>query len=71
MGLITEKIDIKINNGTYRHFEELGYKIPKHYNEKKKKWVISTGAFLTINVADLPEGSGIEIECKCDNCKKI
>ena len=70
MGLITETIDIKTNNGTYQYFEKLGYKIPKHYNEKKKKWAISTGETFTVNVKDLPKGSGIKIKCKCDNCNK-
>ena len=39
MGLLTETVEIKINNRTYKHFEDLGYEIPRHYNDKKKKMV--------------------------------
>ena len=53
MGLLTETVEIKINNRTYKHFEDLGYEIPRHYNGKKKKWLITTGATITVKVSDL------------------
>ena len=70
MGLLSETVEIKINNSTYKHFEDLGYKIPRHYNEKKKKWQISTGEIITVKVCDLHKGSGIDVECQCDCCNK-
>ena len=71
MGLLTETVEIKINNRTYKHFEDLGYEIPRHYNCKKKKWLITTGATITVKVSDLYKGSGVEVECECDCCHKI
>ena len=71
MGLLTETVEIKINNRTYKHFEDLGYEIPRHYNGKKKKWLITTGATITVKVSDLYKGSGVKVECECDCCHKI
>ena len=71
MGLLTKTVEIKINNKTYKHFEDLGYTIPRHYNARKKKWQISTGETITVNVNDLYRGSGVNVECQCDCCNKI
>ena len=37
MGLLTETVEIKINNRTYKHFEDIGNEIQRHYNSKRKK----------------------------------
>lgn len=70
MGLITENVELKVNNRTYKYYEKLGYQIPRHYNSKKKKWLISTGEIITVSVLDLPLNSGIKVECRCDDCNK-
>lgn len=71
MGLLTKTVDVRVNGSTYKHFEDLGYEIPKHYNQKKKKWLISTNEYITVDVFDLYKGSAILVKCECDNCKKI
>lgn len=71
MGLLTETLEVKINTNTYKHYEDLGYEIPRHYNEKKKKWVLSIGERITVKATDLYENSGEKVDCQCDNCKKI
>lgn len=71
MGLLTETVKIKVNNRTYKYYESLGYKIPKKYNEKKKKYVLSLNESFEIKVHDLQRGSGVIVTCQCDNCEKV
>ena len=71
MGLLTNTVNIVINNNTYKHYEDLGYKIPRHYNEKKKKWQISVGEKIIVEVNDLHKGSAVPVEYQCDSCGEI
>ena len=71
MGLLTQKVDIKINNRTYKYYEDLGYVIPRYYNKKKKKWQLITGSIISVKIEDLQRGSGVKVQCQCDYCKNI
>lgn len=51
MGLLTETLEVKINTNTYKHYEDLGYEIPKHYDLAEEKileeWVSQHEQYLS------------------------
>ena len=53
--ILTREINIKISEGNYQYYDDLGYDI-------------SIGEIVEIPVALLPKGSHYKILCKCDNC---
>jgi hypothetical protein len=55
--IVTEKVEIKLNNKTNNHYLSLGYKI-------------DNGSFF-VNVSDLPDSSRMEVECVCDYCLSL
>ena len=67
MGLISKEVEINIVGRNYKHYEELGYHIPRVKN-KQGKMVIPTGAKIVVKVEDLTKGSKTIVECMCDRC---
>ena len=57
--LITKTVKVRWHGNNRKHYEGLGYKFTKIGDE------------FEIKVKDLPKGSHIEVDCACDNCKKI
>lgn len=71
MGLILpQKVKIKISSANWKHFEELGYEIPKKRGDKHKI-VADTTAYIIVNVEDLPYRSHQLVDIKCDYCGKV
>lgn len=67
MGLLTQESEVVIHNKTIKHYESLGYKIPK----RRDKWgdiTVPRGTKIKVKVEDLTHGSKIKVEVKCDNC---
>lgn len=69
MGLIDTMIEVAIASSNYKHYENLGYKIPRHLN-KRGKTKISIGEKILVHSKDLI-GQGYNVTVECDNCKKI
>lgn len=40
MGLLTKEVEVVVNPRNIKHYEDLGYDIPKHYDKNKKKMFI-------------------------------
>lgn len=51
----------------YKHYEDLGYKIPKYKNYCGRT-VVKRGTVVTVDVKDLPRYSKVNVLLKCDNC---
>jgi len=71
MGLITEKINVKLSSKNIKYYESLGYVIPR----VKTKWYdvsVLRGTEIEIFVNDLSYGSGEFVDCICDGvcCNK-
>lgn len=69
MGLITKEVEVVLANKNIKHFEDLGYPIPR----KKDKWGklrIPRGTVITVKVKDLPDGSRSLVDIECDQCGK-
>jgi len=67
--LLTKEVEVILHNKTIQHFEEKGYEIPR-YKDKEYRWLVKRGTKIAVNVEDLTEGSGINVEIMCDQCKK-
>lgn len=65
--LITEEVEVKLHSKNIKHYERLGYKIPRR-KDKWGKYNIEEGTFITVNVSDLLPYSASMIQCLCDYC---
>lgn len=50
MGLITNEVEITLNNRTIRWYENKGYEIPKYYNKKRCKYITKSGTKIKVKV---------------------
>ena len=67
MGLITKEIDVCIVSNNYKHYEDLGYHIPKEINKNGKE-IIKSGTHIKVKVCDLPKNSHYDVDVECDHC---
>lgn len=68
MGLILpQKVKIKISSANWKHFENLGYDIPRKIGDKNKI-VADTNTYIDVNVEDLSYRSHQLVKIKCDYC---
>lgn len=70
MAIKEEKILIKPKGATIKHYERLGYQIPRKEN-KFGKLVIDCDKMIEVKVNDLPVGSTQKVTKICDVCNKI
>jgi hypothetical protein len=66
--LLTKEVEIIPCGKDRKRYEDLGYKIPLHWDEANKKWSMPRGTRIKIKVEDLPLNSSQLVECQCDNC---
>lgn len=71
MGIISKKIDVRLNGYVVDYYEKLGYEIPRI--RKNNKWIVPQNATITVKVSDLPESSNlnVDVQCDCTECNKI
>lgn len=69
MSLLTTEVEIALNSRNYKHYESLGYEIPK-YLDRTNTWRIKFGTKILVNVKDLQHGSAVLVKVKCDDCGK-
>lgn len=67
MGLITKEVEVCIVNNNYKHYEDLGYYIPKEVNKNGKE-IIKSGTYIKVNTDDLPKDSHYKVDVLCDCC---
>ena len=58
MGLISKTVNVKWHGKTRNYYESLGYVYTKNGDEFEAK------------VEDIPKGSHVKVNCKCDGCGK-
>ena len=63
-------IEIELKRGNYKHYESLGYEIPKCKN-KEGKLILLTGRKILVHQNDIPEKAKVKINVICDCCGKI
>lgn len=76
MGILTKEVEIKMNTKTVKHYESLGYEIPKKKATElsrktyKKEYVYDFKSPIKVKVEDLTKGCKAVIRVKCDICKQ-
>lgn len=65
--ILQETVTIKINNKNIKHYESLGYIIPR-YKNKCGSFFVKRGTKIEVKVSDLTKGSNVKVLCKCDLC---
>lgn len=71
MGLITKEVEVILNGSNIKHYENIGYKIPRRIKGKYGKPTVPLNTKINVNVNDLPKNSNIKIQYECDGCGKI
>lgn len=66
--LLTKEVEIGLSSINIKHFENLGYKLPKYYEVKSCKWKVKRGTKLIVPVDVLPKTSKIKVKVLCDYC---
>ena len=68
--LISETVEIQLSSGNIKHYESLGYFIPR-IKDDHYRWTVLKGTKIKVKVLDLPRGSSSAIvKVKCDYCGK-
>lgn len=65
--LLTEEVEVGLSSNNLKHFEELGYKIPRR-NNNKGKLIFIKGAKIHVKVEHLLDNSKVNVDIKCDGC---
>ena len=65
MGLLSTEVEVRVNGATAKHYESLGYILPKKPNGK-----LDYSKTIIVKVDDLPQGSGEKVDVEYDCCHK-
>lgn len=65
MGLVKQEIDVKVGSANAKHYESLGYDIPRKENGRR-----IMGSYITVQIKDLPKVSGVKVSVECDICHR-
>lgn len=65
--LLTKEIEMNINNGNVRRYEELGYKIDKVVG-KTERLAIKPNTKILVKIEDIPKMSHVKVNVTSDNC---
>lgn len=68
--LLTKEVEVRARSRNVKHFESLGYKIPREKDERGRLR-IPKNATIKVKVEDLPDGSNELVEYQCDDCGDI
>ena len=70
MGLLTKEVEVNLAGVNVKHFESLGYTIPRIKN-KYGEMVCPQNTKLKVKTEDLKLGSTCKVTVQCDECFKI
>jgi len=67
--LLTKEVEINLKGSKPKHYESLGYEIPKKIGAKGKE-VCDYSKSILVKIEDLPHSSEVIIKLQCDYCGK-
>lgn len=67
--ILVNTIEISVNGKKVKHYESLGYNIPK-WKDKNGRVKVKRGTIMSVKIEDLPTASRELIPYKCDYCEK-
>lgn len=68
--LITKELEIKLNSTSIKHYEELGYIIPRYIDKNGIVRFMAKNKLL-VKATDLPKYSKVRVDTKCDGCGEL
>ncbi len=68
--LLTKEVEVVLSSSNSKHYSDLGYDIPKT-KDKRGRYTTPKGTKITVKVEDLPKGSSVNIQYKCDICGEV
>ena len=73
MGLLTKEVEVSLHPSNIKHYESLGYVIPRYRNNNDNKGImrIKRGTKITVKTSDLYPSSRVMVEIECDKCKSV
>lgn len=69
MGLISKEVEVRLVAQNIKYYENLGYTIPRKI-DKNGCMCVPMNSTITVSIDDLPLGSGVFVDLKCDCCNK-
>ena len=69
MGLLSTEVEVTLNSATIKHYEALGYEIPRIRN-KHRKISVPRGTKIKVKFEDIQKYSNILLDVECDYCGK-
>lgn len=70
MGIISTEVEVQLCSANIKHYEELGYEIPRVQSKHKSKLVVKRGTKILVKVEDLPKKNAVLLDVECDYCGK-
>lgn len=69
--LLTDYIEIVINNKNIKWYESKGYEIPRRWDKEHYRYTVKRGTTILVRATDLTEGSHVKVQVSCDYCGVI
>jgi len=69
--ILPQEVETKVNGSIIKYYEELGYNMPRVYNDKTYKTTIIRDSKINVHVLDLKIGSTVIVKVQCDICGKV
>ena len=70
MGLISEYVEVGLCSANIKYYENLGYEIPRRI-DNEYRLTVPRGTKIKVKVSDLPYGSNVYVDVRCDCCQNI
>lgn len=70
MPLVSKEVLVGVGGSNMRHFEALGYNIPR-YLGRNKRYSVRNGTKILVKVEDLPLRSNAKVDVQCPVCKNV
>ena len=70
MGLLSTKVSVNVFGNMVKHYEKLGYEIPRRI-DNKGRYTVPANTYINVNVKDLSNGSKVLVDIQCNHCGKI
>ena len=70
MGLLTKEVEVKMCSNIIDYYENLGYEIPRYYNQNSCTYRVKRGTKILVRIDDLPLNSMKKVMVECDECGK-
>lgn len=67
--LLTKEVEIALFGKKIKHYKELGYDIPLYKSRDGMR--VKNGTKIMVKIEDMPEGSHVYVDVKCDICGEV